>query len=328
MQNCFRAAKGRRLRRRPIWRRSCTRLGERRAFRASCETVDLNALVERTLKGRASNFAAHGIHVHFSAAAGLAPVSVVPGEIEQVLVNLLVNAEQAMHGARGRGELHIVTRSAGQHVEVQVADDGPGIKPEHLPRLFETFFTTKPVGVGSGLGLSIARRIACDHGGDLVAESELGKGATFRLCLPAAGPALMSQEPPPPAGSGSPGRVQTILIVEDEPALLQSVERLLRRRGFEVAAVADVGSALEQLERRMFDVVLCDIHLGDQSGIQLYHAAAHRRPDLRTRFVFVTGDVLRLEVRDFLDSTGARRLTKPFELTELLHEIAQVLRAA
>lgn len=294
--------------------------------------VDVNELVERTLRARAASFAAHGIQVRFQPRAGLPLVSAVPGEIEQVLVNLLANAEQAMHEARGRGQLEVFTRPAGEGVEVVVKDDGPGIEPDHLPRLFESFFTTKPVGVGTGLGLAIARRIARDHGGELSAESELGRGATFTLRLPAAAseqaPAAPPAEPMPQAARNRTGGPVRLLVVEDEPALRQSVSRLLQAQGWRVEGVGDAEAALARLGSEPFDLVLCDVHLGGRSGLELYDAAVGRRPELASRFLFVTGDVLSHEVREFLERTGARQLSKPFELAELVGAIRQFDHAA
>ncbi len=294
--------------------------------------VEVNELVERTLRARAASFAAHGIQVSFHPQPGLPLVSAVPGEIEQVLVNLLANAEQAMHEARGRGRLEVFTRPAGQGVEVVVKDDGPGIKPEHLPQLFESFFTTKPVGVGTGLGLAIARRIARDHGGELSAESELGRGATFTLRLPAAASEPAPAAPPAaarprPERNGTGGAMR-LLVVEDEPALRQSVSRLLEARGWRVAGVGEAEAALARLASERFDLVVCDVHLGGRSGLELYDAAVRRRPELASRFLFVTGDVLSHEVREFLERTGARQLSKPFELTELVDAIRQFDHAA
>ncbi len=285
------------------------------------ETVDLRRLVERTLKSRAASFAAHGIRLSFASGAGQWPVFVVPGEIEQVVVNLLANAEQAMHGERGEGSLRVSLRRAGGHVELEIADDGPGIPPEHLPRLFEAFFTTKPVGVGTGLGLSIARRIARDHGGDLTVAATEGRGAAFTLRLPAASAAQLTIEPRPPVprkGSAAPKR---ILVVDDEPALRQSVARILQRGGVEAIAVANAEDALRQLDTTAFDLVLCDVHLGDRSGIDVYQTAVRRDPGLQGRFVFMTGDVLSLELREFFASAHVRHLPKPFELTELFQEV-------
>jgi CheY-like chemotaxis protein len=285
------------------------------------ESADLNDLVERTLKARAASFAAHGIQVSFTPAADLPPVSVVRVEIEQVLTNLLANAEQAMHAGRGQGRVRVLTRHVGGSVEAEVADNGPGIAPDHLAKLFEAFFTTKPVGIGTGLGLSIARRIARDHGGDLLAASAEGQGATFTLCLPAAVAAGTAAPQPrvTPHPSKAPGK--RVLVVDDEPAVRQSVARILGGRGIEAVAAADAEAALGQLGRGPFDLVFCDVHLGERSGVELYQTAIQRQPDLQGRFVFMTGDVLSLDLQEFFASTGSRHLTKPFELIELLEHV-------
>lgn len=114
-----------------------------------------------------------------------------------------------------------------------------------------------------------------------------------------------------------------ILIVDDEPAVRQSVERILQRRGLETVTARDDDDAIRQLDARDFDLVLCDVHLGNRSGIDLYRAAIRRRPSLDGRFVFMTGDVLSLEVREFFSASRSRHLAKPFEVAELLEAVGQ-----
>lgn len=294
------------------------------------EVMNGNALVEQSLRARAASFAAHGIQVVTDLAKDLPPISAVPGEVEQVVANLLANAEYAMHAAHREGRLTVSTRWSGRFVEIAVADDGPGIAPEHAARLFEAFFTTKPVGSGTGLGLSIARRIARDHGGDLLVTSAPGAGATFTLCLPVASVTTtsarsgeLSAAPAAPAAAGGGMR---ILVVDDEASIRRGVERLLARRGHHVTAVADAREADAALAEGGVDLVLCDVHLDGASGLDIYRAAVARRPALADRFVFMSGDVMSRELRESLAASGSRYLLKPFETAELLGEVERARR--
>jgi len=278
----------------------------------------------RTLKARAPSLAAHGIEVHFDAEAALHPVSAVRVEIEQVLSNLLTNAEQAIHEARGHGTLHLATRNAEGSAQVSVADDGPGIGPDHLPRLFDAFFTTKPVGVGTGLGLVIARRVAHSHGGDLLVESTLGHGATFTLRLPVAARDVPKVGAATKPADGTPSLTgKRILIVDDEPSVRTAVQRILAGAGADAVTAGESEAALRTLDGESFDLILCDVHLGQRNGIDLYHSVVRRHEHLRRRFLFMTGDVLSLELLEFFEATQLRHLAKPCELSELLTLAAQ-----
>jgi two-component system NtrC family sensor kinase len=228
-----------------------------------------------------------------------------------------------MHAAAGRGRLRVISRRDGHSVAIEVSDDGPGIPPEHLSKLFDPFFTTKPAGVGTGLGLAISRRIARGHGGELTVRSQVGQGATFTLRLPAsAAPAgAVAREPRASGAFRAPGSTLSVLVIDDEPAIRRSVERLLIRRGHQVVTAGEPAGAQAALARQSWDVVLCDVHLGRHSGIELYERAAAERPELADRFIMMTGDLLSPEVVEFLARTRARHLGKPFEAQVLITEV-------
>lgn len=291
------------------------------------EVMTINRVVERVLRARAPSLAAHRIAVRTRLASELPAVAGVGDELEQVLTNLVTNAEHAMHEARQGGHLDVTTRQDGERVLVEVADDGPGIRPEHLPRLFDAFFTTKPVGSGTGLGLSIARRIARAHGGDLTVHSEPGRGATFTLALPAVvgtGIKVAVSTPAVPAFR-APLRV---LVVDDEPAIRGAVERLLGHHGHSVRTAGDSLEALATLTSDTFDAVVCDPHLGGLSGTDLYRDAVTFESSLEGRFVFITGDLLDPGLREQLEHRGCRYLAKPFDTNDLLAALQDVSRAA
>jgi PAS domain S-box-containing protein len=294
------------------------RLGE-----GTREIVEVNSLVQQALRPRAASFAAHGIHVRCSLADVLLRISAAAGEIEQVLANLLGNAEHAMHRAHAGGQLTASTRLSDGFVEITVSDDGPGIPLEHMPRLFDAFFTTKPVGSGTGLGLSIARRIARDHGGDLVATSTPGQGAAFTLRLPEARTTFVTTKGADAAVVPSTGGAMRLLIIDDEPSIRHAFERLLTRRGYRVATAATLGDAEAALALGTFDLVFCDLHLGGASGLDFYRAVVSRMPALAKRFIFMSGDVMSQELRDVVAQTGARYLLKPLDSSALVQEIEQ-----
>ncbi len=288
--------------------------------------VPINHVVERALRARAPSLAAHNVSVHFDPAADLPAVTGVADQLEQVVLNLLTNAEQAMHRAHGRGRLTVTTRPDGRSIAVDVADSGPGITAEHLPRLFDAFFTTKPPGEGTGLGLAIARRIARTHGGDLLVRTGPGKGATFSLQLPVGGvgaPVPAIAEPVVP-----PVQPRRVLVVDDEPAVRSAVERLLTRRGHAVRSVPDGLSALALLGAEDFDAVVCDVHLGATTGMDVYRDACLHDPSLHGRFVFLTGAALRPAVTEELERAGNAVLAKPFTTNDLLGAVDRAGRTA
>ena len=148
------------------------------------EPYEVTALVQRTLEQVANDPTMHQIEARTHFQPDLPRVLADRQDLTQVFLNLFTNASQAMAAAHGRGTLTVTTALVESWVEIRVADDGPGIAPEHLPRIFDPFFTTKPVGQGVGLGLPIALRVVTDLRGTLTCESVLGHGATFVIRLP------------------------------------------------------------------------------------------------------------------------------------------------
>jgi signal transduction histidine kinase len=235
----------------------------------------------------------------------------------QVFVNLLVNATQAIAaGSRSDNEIRIstMTDEDGRAV-ICVSDTGPGIAPDVLDHIFEPFFTTKPTGVGLGLGLFVCHGIIKGMGGTLTAESPPGAGATFVVTLP---PAPLAAPPPGEAAAvpAPKARRARVLAVDDEPQVLRSIQRAL---GAHEVVVADCGrDALSRLATdQAFDVILCDLMMGDMTGMDL-HAELHRRStDLAARIVFMTGGVFTDGARDFLAGVTNACIEKPFDLVAL-----------
>jgi len=253
--------------------------------------VDLNSVIRETLALRAYEQRVTNIAVIDALAAGLPPVFADPHQLQQVLLNLVINAEQAMLAANGRGTLvvrtwHDVGREA---VVFEVNDDGPGIAPDLKSKVFDPFFTTKDVGKGTGLGLTVAYAIIQEHGGRIWVESRNGGGASFFVQLPTG--ETEAEQPPP--GPAPPVRVRnvgaTVLLVEDEPALAAALAEGLKDAGFVVDRAGDGEEALSRVRGRSYDLIVCDLKMPRVDGIEFYRTIAAANPLLTRRVVFVTG---------------------------------------
>jgi two-component system, cell cycle sensor histidine kinase and response regulator CckA len=242
----------------------------------------------------------------------------------QVFVNLLLNAAQAMAGDRGHGrEIRITGEPCSDaRVRVHVADDGPGISAELLPRIFEPFVTTR-VGRGNGLGLAICRGIVNGYGGEISVDSEVGRGTTFHLTLQVA-----SDTQPSAAGTLSPqpsSRRGRILIIDDDPLVRSVLERSLAPH-HEVVVCASLGDARARLaDGRGYDLVLCDLMLGEESGMDLYEEVLRSAPETARRFAFLTGGAYTTRTREFLATVPNPVIEKPFSLRDLLRRLDELL---
>jgi CheY-like chemotaxis protein len=281
--------------------------------------VDLNAVVRETLALRAYDQRVSNVATIEALAAGLPQVFADPHQIQQVLLNLVINAEQAMLSAHGRGSLivrtwHDMDRDV---VVLEVSDDGPGVPDEVQTKIFDPFFTTKEVGKGTGLGLTVAYAIVQEHGGEIRVRSEPGTGATFTVEIPAGMGALRAREEPLDVGK-SVIDGSLALVVEDEAALAAAVAEALTDAGFTVDRAADGEEALARVRERTYDVIVCDLKMPRVDGPAFYRTAVAEAPGLAQRVIFMTGDVAGTDAERFLEETGCRWLAKPFRLSELL----------
>lgn len=239
----------------------------------------------------------------------------------EVLVNLVQNAAHAMPEGRpaARNELVITAAAKGsQHVMLEVRDNGDGISPEVLPRLFEPYFTTRPNGTASGLGLALSKEFLMRMGATIDVTSAVGLGTTFTLTFAAATPALDQALATPPARSG-----RRVLVVDDEPLVARVAVRMLR--GDEVKVASGPAEALELCRTDEFDVVLCDLSMPDGGGARLHAELSSLRPALAARIVFVTGGASTDEAAGFLARTRLPVLHKPYGRAELEAAIEAVV---
>ena len=300
--------------------------------------ADLNQIARATAQLREHHLAQRDIALQLELSPGALPVMVNREEIQQVVLNLVLNAEHAIGERPGTIVIH--TESGPEWHALRVSDDGPGISPELRGRVFEPFFTTKDVGQGTGLGLSLGLGIARAHGGtlELLPESVRtpssqfpkpkahsptpNRGACFQLTLPAA-PAAGEDAPAAAATApASPGGRQA-LVIEDEKPVRDLLVRLLARRDYQVAVAASFGEAKAASERQTFDLVLCDVRLQDANGIECLRHLTGGQPPLARRVVFVTGDGSALGGDDG-ELSGVPVLLKPFTASDLDRVLSDV----
>ena len=284
--------------------------------------VDLNEIVQQAVSLRAFQIQQKAITLTVDLFEGPVVLRGSRDELQQVVMNLLLNAEQAVD-TNGRGSITVRTSSAGGHHAVEVADNGPGVADELRGRVFEPFFTTKPVGEGTGLGLSISHGIAAGHGGTLELVPS-NRGATFRLLLPADEPTVAPAEPAVAdvhRSTEGTGERPSALVVDDEPAIRRLIARLLRKRDFDVIEAASGEEALALAGASRVAVVLCDIRMPGMTGLGLYERLSAASGTPPPPFVFMTGD------RGTADGVleGARILAKPFTASELDEALAAIL---
>jgi two-component system NtrC family sensor kinase len=289
------------------------------------EPVDLNAIAERSLTLQRYALETAGITVRRDYDATLSPVLGESGALLQVVLNLVVNAEQALASREVERLLIVRTRESSEGVILSVVDNGPGIAKELLPSIFDSFRTTKAEGTGLGLGISAT--IIRDHAGQIWAESEEGRGAAFFIRLPrAAEVEPTAVAPPGPAvparGTVSPRELR-ILVADDEPALRMAVTLFLERRGHTVVEAADAHEALRLAESQPFDVALVDARMPGDGLVLLEKLEA--MPALRDRTALMTGDLGRARTQHGI-ATGRPCLTKPFDMDEMVRLIERLGR--
>jgi signal transduction histidine kinase/CheY-like chemotaxis protein len=268
--------------------------------------------------------------------------------LEDVLVNLIQNAENAIAARRSgsskssavpsnaRGEITVATsfRSEPDRILVEVFDNGSGLKEEDLSRVFDPFFTTREVGQGTGLGLSVCYGIVREHGGTITARNAVGGGAAFTIELPvmaeslATATAAAAGAPPPPAPSYAavavaeepvelPSKRPKALVVDDEESNAALVRRVLAGAGYDVESTTLSRRALVMMERSAYDAVICDVKMPELSGQELYGRVCQIRPEMARRFIFITGDIDGEDTREFLDESRCSYFMKPFNLERL-----------
>ena len=286
--------------------------------------ADLNQVLQDTLELRRYSLRTHQIEVETDYDPELPLTWADAFQLQQVILNLLTNAEQALRNHGGEKRITLRTWREGELILASISDSGPGVPPAALDQIFNPFFTTKPVGEGTGLGLSISDAIIREHGGQIRVASRVGEGATFTVELPIVhAPLPRSEIVAPPERSTAP---RTMLIVDDEPAIRAALSLYLEREGHTVDAVASAREALEHARSRRYDVILLDLRMPDMSGDALFAELQASDPEHAARVVFATGDVESEGARTFLQRAGRPYICKPFALEEVAELLCTEVR--
>jgi len=295
------------------------------------ELASVNDLLRRVLEMRLYPLRTGNIEVRTDLDPEL-PITIVdPYQMQQVFLNLIMNAEQAMSDAHGAGRLVVRTRLAGEDVlRVEVEDDGPGIPEDQLTKVFDPFFTTKEVGQGTGLGLSVCFGIVREHEGRIWAESPVydegdarGPGARFVVEFPLKqGPWAAEIVPREGKRQAEASRAMRILVVDDEEIVTTFLTDALAQHGHQIDQIYKAKEALDLLERMAYDLIFCDLRMPGMGGRDFYEQLSARDPELARRVVFVTGDMASQATREFLEKSGRLFLEKPFTL-EALYQVIE-----
>jgi two-component system cell cycle sensor histidine kinase/response regulator CckA len=284
---------------------------------ASEQAVNIEAVLDATVRV-AWNEIRHRARL-VKRYSGISRVSGDEARLGQVFLNLIVNAAQAIEGDPAANEITISTRKENGIAVIEVSDTGPGIADEHLPRIFDPFYTTKPAGLGVGLGLAICHGIVSSLGGEISVSSEAKRGTIFRVVLPfapedSASRRALASADAPLESEAAPAR---ILIIDDEPLLGQTLLYAFKGR-HDVVICTSGRDALSRLEKdARFDLVLCDLMMPDVSGSAVYEAVKRSYPGLVRCFVFMTGGAFTERAREFLAKHPGAQLEKPFNIEDI-----------
>jgi two-component system NtrC family sensor kinase len=282
----------------------------------------IRPVLEATLVLLRNQLMADRVDVHLDIEPDLPEVYVNANQIQQVFVNLIHNASQAIASTGKPGDIRITARQGPQGVVIDVCDNGPGMPEELAARAFEPFFTTKPEGKGTGLGLNICQGIVKEHGGVITLTTAPGAGATFSVELPVHDPGEReSSAPAPPDATAITFRV---LLIDDEPHILHYLRTTLEAWGHTVESAPDGQTGLELAGRGHFDLIISDLRMPRLGGQEFYERLVLANPAAAQNVVFSTGDTIRGDTRDFLDREGRPYLNKPFSLAELRNLLNQI----
>jgi PAS domain S-box-containing protein len=290
--------------------------------------VDINEIINTTLELRAYSLQSNNVKVILQLDPDLPMTVADPGQLQQVFLNLIMNAETEVKSVHGGGRLAIKTERAGDSLRISFKDNGLGIAKENLERIFNPFFTTRRVGQGTGLGLSVCHGIVTEHKGRIWAESQLGKGAAFVVEIPIVNDRKKLDVTEPVVRETRKVDKARILVVDDETVIRQFVSQILTEEGHEVEAVDSAEGALEEVNNRDYRAIILDIKMPGMSGIELYQQFQQISPLLADKVVFMTGDTMGTATMSFLSKTKAPYIIKPFDAVQLKAEINRVLTGA
>lgn len=285
--------------------------------------VAINEVIAAALDIAGYALRSAGIDVRLALADALPRIQADADQLHQVLLNLLINAQQSLQDEAPPRRVRIDSRldAAQRQIVVTVSDNGPGIPESLRSRVFEPYFTTKPSGVGTGVGLAVSLGIVEAHGGTLTLAPVDGGGAAFVVALPVVD-ADDSDDEPQHALLGPHG-VRSILVVDDEEEIRETLAEILTQARHRVVTAASGREALERLAVQRYDLVFADMRMPDIDGRALYREIQQRWPRQATRVVFVTGDMLTAALREFIAESGRPLIEKPFLPSDVRRVVMQ-----
>ena len=322
---------------------------------AQYKEINVNSIILKTLKLISYDIKSHTITVVKNLSPDIPETAADAHKLQQVFINLLINASQAITES-GKGDTITITTetkalsinteqpAAEQSatavrskslIHITIEDNGPGIPAEHIRNIFDPFFSTKPIGKGTGLGLSVCHGIIDEHRGRIWAESEHGNGAKFIIELPVMPVSdfsittLKDTERIPSLGKGHAFSVKyaaDILVVEDDETLRKLIVRYLRKQNYHVDSAADGNEAISYIKTNKYDLVISDIKMPGINGIELYRRITELNPVLADHCIAATGDVISEDSNKFILKTDIPYLKKPFEMEKMHRTIVAVLR--
>jgi PAS domain S-box-containing protein len=300
-----------------------------RQHKAEKGPTEINQVLDDTLELRGYELRVRGIDVRREYDESLPDTMADAHQLQQVFLNLMTNAEQAMEQRDGHHHrLTVRTRRSGESIRIEIEDTGAGIPANLIERIFNPFFTTKPTGSGTGLGLSISLGIVREHEGRIWAENPPQTGARFVVEIPITEPRAAGEHAAPtqvqPVGSD---RLR-VLVVDDEASVRVSLQRYLAGKGHEVETTASGEDALVRLKASKYDAVIVDMRMPDLSGEQLFERLRSNDPAHAERVIFTTGDLVNEQMRRFLDGTGRPCVAKPFEFASFDQALPAARRRA
>ena len=306
---------------------------------AQKKSLDVNNLLERALQLHEHSLRRNNIEVDFHPRDGLPGVIGDANQLIQVFLNLVTNAEQAIREVRETGRLQIRLGRSGNRLSIAFQDDGVGIRPEALPRIFDPFYTTKRPGGGTGLGLSICMSIVREHGGTIEVESLPAGGSAFTVYLPAA----TAELPEAPSSPSEPIiaplldmrpaiellKDRSLLVLDDEESLRMLLQEGLSAQGLRVDCVGTLEEALGQLQHSTYDVLLCDLHLssggffmdGREAASRILESAGAHKPLV----IYMTGDLMESAAQGIPARGEPGFLQKPFRIADVLAILREAL---
>jgi len=292
------------------------------------DRVGVNGILESTLELRSYQLKVDNISVEMALDPDVPMIQADFHQLQQVFLNIVINAHQAMKQTGRPGLLHVSTRFRDGMVTAELRDNGPGIAPEDLGRIFDPFFTTKEVGQGTGLGLSICYGIVQEHQGRIAARNGPNGGAIFSVSLPVAEADTPHEktDAPAPEPVAPSALKRNILVVDDELAILDILRQVLRADGHRVDTALNGAVAMRKIDGERYDMIISDLKMPGMSGQELYETIRDRDPWLAKRVLFSTGDVMNTETNAFLERCGNSYLQKPFEIDALRRAVHEVLR--